>query len=89
MLDLEIHGPVRCYNGCYDSRTQATIDRQNAALARIQAACPDARCTYYPAEGYYMVHVNGWPISDEEPTRGAAITSALKALRLAPYDKED
>lgn len=89
MLDLEIRGPVRCYNGCYDSRTQATIDRQNAALARIQAVHPDARCTYYPVEGFYVVHVRGRPISGEEPTRGAAITSALKALRLAPYDKED
>lgn len=88
MLDLEVHGPVRCYNGAYDSRTQATFDRQDAVLARIQAVCPDASCTYFPAEGYHMVHVDGWPITDAEPTRGSALVAALKALRLSPFDTE-
>lgn len=81
-MDLEITWPVRCYDGCYDSRTQAMFDKQDAAMKLIQSKVPDAHCTYFPAEGYHMVHVWGWPISGECRTRGRAITDAMRELRM-------
>ena len=81
-IDLEIRWPVRCYNGCYDSATQRVFDRQDDVLKFIQSKVPDAHCTYFPAEGYHMVHVWGWPISGAMPTRGSALADAVTQLRL-------
>lgn len=77
---LEIRGPVKCYNGCYDSATQRVIDEQNRVMALIKAKEPDAHHTYFPAEGYHRVHKWGWPISGERSTKGAAIAEAYEKL---------
>lgn len=80
MTDLEFTSPVRCYNGAYDDESQRVLDAQDAALAKIRLTEPQARVTYLPMEGTYMVHSWGRPLSAEHSTRGSALSDALERV---------
>lgn len=78
--DLEVTGPVQCYNGCFDSATQQVLDRQEEAMAWVRKHEPDAHVTYFATEEQYLVHVYGRPLSAYAKTRGAAIHDACQRL---------
>lgn len=82
MDNLEFTAPVRCYNGAFDSASQRVLDAQDAALALIRTVEPEAHVTYFPVEQQYVVHVWGRELSAYAPTRGAALTDALRRLGL-------
>jgi hypothetical protein len=78
---LEFSALVRCYNGALDSAAQRVIDAQAQALAAIKEREPSAHATYFPAEGTWMVHVWGRPLSPMCATKGAALWAALAKVR--------
>lgn len=83
MIDLsrlEIVGPVSCYNGCYDSKTQRALDAQEEVLKAIKTKEPEAHITYFPLEQQFQVHAWGRPLSGFFSTRAAAISDAYTKL---------
>jgi hypothetical protein len=48
----------RCYNGAFCSDLQREADRTDALEKRMKESDPSATCTYFPAEGKYMVFVD-------------------------------
>ena len=75
---MELPAQISCYNGAFDSATQAALDAQAKALAAIQAANPDAHATYFPMEGQWQIHVWGRPLSGFHATKAGALREALK-----------
>lgn len=80
MPQLEFTAPIRCYDGAYDSATQCVINAQAEALRQIRLKEPEAWVTYHPAEGTFVVHVWGRPLSDYCDTKGSALADALRRL---------
>jgi hypothetical protein len=71
---------AKCYNGCWDSETQARFNEEDTLLASIRTIKPEAHCTYFPSEGTYQVHVWGEPLSGFHSSRMAALQAAWRAL---------
>lgn len=85
MIDLsrlEVVGPVSCYNGCYDSKTQRALNAQEEVLKAIKTKEPEAHITYFPLEQQFQVHAWGRPLSGFFSTRAAAISDAYTKLFL-------
>lgn len=78
--DHHVQGPVKCFNGAFDGRTQRTHDFQDVVMAAIKKREPDACCTYFPAPGYTMVHKFGSEISGECRTKAQALEEAFFKL---------
>lgn len=77
--DLDISWGVRCYNGAYDSRTDAMMRKQDRALARIREVMPDFHITYFPVEGKYAVYDGHEAINmDWYATRGEALADMIQ-----------
>ena len=74
----------KCYNGCWDSQTQARFDEENNLFQKLRKHEPEAWCTYFPIEEKYHVHVWGRSSSSMYDSRLAALTEALNT-----YKKED
>lgn len=79
-MQLEFTAPIRCYDGAYDSASQRVLDAQEEALCRIRLKEPEAWVTYHPAEGTFVVHVCGRPLSDYCDTKGSALADALRRI---------
>lgn len=73
---------ARCYNGCWDTETQARFDLEDKRLASLRTVEPEAHCTYFPADELHHVHAWGRPLSGYHSTRMGALEDALgKALQ--------
>lgn len=83
--DLEITWGVRCYNGAFDSRTDAMHRKQARALAEVRKVVPELSITYFPVEGKYMAFNKYKEISDWFLTRGSAIAAMYQRFCI---DKE-
>jgi hypothetical protein len=62
----------RVYNGCPDDELKEQIKKEHALMNEIRAFEPEACLTYFPMEGYCVVHVWG-----RELGRGASKIEAL------------
>jgi hypothetical protein len=69
---------MRLYNGCPDSKLKTFWDFEDAAVKRMRRLIPDARCTYFPAEGKWRVHVWGRTIGGFHDSKTTAIANAIK-----------
>lgn len=74
---------TRCYNGCWDSKTQQQFDREDRVLARIKEVEPEANVCYYPVEDECVVHVWGRPLSGHRSSRLDALLDAAQKLKLS------
>ncbi len=74
---------MRCYNGAWDSEATALFKRQADLLAKVRAKEPEARCTYFPFDGIFQVHVWGRPLSDFHKSKIAALEDALGSLEIS------
>jgi hypothetical protein len=72
---------ARCYDGCWDSKTQAQFDKEDALMAEIRVIEPQAHCTRFPEEQKFQVHVWGRPLSEMRDSRETALREALTKLK--------
>lgn len=87
--DLEITWGVKCYNGAWDSRTEALFKKQDRCLQAIRKVMPNFSVTYFPAEDKYMAFNNHQEISGWFWTRGEALSTMYRHLvKGEPYTYE-
>ena len=77
---LELPNFIRYYDGAFDSKTQAALDRQDQVLEKIQTVEPEALTCYFPMEEQYVVHVYGRKLSGYHSTRAQALADAYNRL---------
>lgn len=70
---------MRYYDGCPDSDLQRLLDAQAAARKRVAAAFPEARVTYFPAEGMHLAF-HGYKVVGE--FQSDLITCVDKAIEI-------
>ena len=71
-LELPVH--IKCYNGCFDSKTQAVIDEQERVLKLIRTKYPETKPCYFHMEGKWTCSFTPLDCSSEFfPSRGSAI----------------
>lgn len=77
---LEFRTTVRCYDGAFDSKSQAVLNERTRVMKLIRQKEPEAHATYFPVEEEYVIHVWGRDISGYHKSYGAALYDAYTKL---------
>ena len=72
---------MKCYNGCPGPKLQTYLDELGELSKELRELNPEARCTHFPMEGKYVVHIWGKPLTKFKDSRLEAIESAIEVLR--------
>lgn len=74
---------MRCYNGAWDDEALALFAEQDRIMAEINKLYPRARCTYFPAPGFFVVfdHDTLRDIGPECESKLDALKSCLRLIK--------